>query len=115
MPTKSEHYMIELNKCFLITSNGYVFFTITIDFFLMKMYYTFLTLDLGESVHQRSVERSLFDRQTAVRAAEQAVWDQAEIEKTEALKRLQIKIGADNEKHLKRIMKQHKEALKVSD
>ena len=80
--------------------------------FLIYKLYSYI-LDLGEGVHRRSVERDLIERQAAVHTAEQAVWAQAEIDKEAAIKKLFTKLEAEHEKRVKRLLKTHKEALKV--
>ncbi|XP_013378631.1 uncharacterized protein C6orf163 homolog [Lingula anatina] len=69
-------------------------------------------LDIGNLLHKKTLNIAEQDKLIAVREAEQAVWNQAELRKEDALRQAKIQADADLAKAIKRIKKQHEKALK---
>ncbi len=70
--------------------------------------------DLGRSFHERTLEKCHTEKVEAVRAAEQATWEAAEIVKKEALEVALKKAQLEHDKQIRKINKEHQRAIKVS-
>ena len=70
--------------------------------------------DLGLSVHQKTLDQCSAEKEVAVAAAEEAIWQQAEVIKEEALHRAHESAQKDHEKVVRKLSKAHEKAIRVS-
>lgn len=68
-------------------------------------------LGLGQELHRKEVEKAENEKLQAIRAAEQAVWEEAEKIKAVALAKAQEDAALEQERVIKKLKKQHGKAL----
>ena len=69
---------------------------------------------LGHELHKRELEKAELEKLKAIRAAEQAVWEQAEIIKQAALGKAREDALAEQETVVKKLKKAHAKAILVN-
>ena len=74
----------------------------------------FDSADVGTVIHRKTLEKCLFEKDVAIKAAEAAIWKQAEAQKEEALERAGRRAKLDQEKLVAKLNKAHERAIRVS-
>lgn len=69
--------------------------------------------DLGASFHQNTLDQAEAEQEFAVKAAEEAIWAQAEVIKADALTKALEKAHKEHEKVIRKLHKAHEKAIKV--
>jgi len=69
-------------------------------------------LDLGLNVHQKTLDQCAVDKATAVAAAEEAVWAQAETIRHDALEQAAMQSARDQEKLVRKLAKAQEKAVR---
>jgi len=69
---------------------------------------------LGKELHKKEVEKANDDKEYAIRMAEQAVWDEADKRKAEALANAREEAELEQKRIIKKLKKKHAKDLLVS-
>lgn len=69
-------------------------------------------LDLGLNVHQRTLDQCAIEKASAVAAAEEAVWTQAEAIRQDAMEQVAMQATREQEKLVRKLTKAHEKAVR---
>ena len=68
---------------------------------------------IGQELHKRTLEVAEFERQKALKEAEQIVWSQADHLQAQAVQKAKEEAALEQERILKKLTKNQEKALKV--
>ena len=82
-------------------------------FVLFHVLLFFVTPDLGNEIHQRTLSQCRDQQEMAVRDAQKMVWAKAELQKQDALEKAALRARKEQEKVINKLTRAHGRTLKV--